>query len=63
MDECHEVIISRAQHLRQEIAMIFNDVEHWNRIHPDEKPIDADPDGLLRRMAHFLEVVLEQEGR
>lgn len=41
---------NRAQKLANEIAQLFRDADHWNAAHPDEQPIDPDPDGSLRRM-------------
>lgn len=32
-----------------EIDQIHVDVAYWNRMHPDEEPLDPDPDGSLRR--------------
>ena len=33
-----------------EIELLFLDAEHWNQSHPDEEPIDCDPDGELKRL-------------
>lgn len=32
---------ARRDRLAHEIEMTRNTVEHWNRLHPDEEPIDA----------------------
>lgn len=32
---------ARRDRLAHEIAMIRGDAEHWNRVHPDEEPIDV----------------------
>lgn len=37
--------------MRENIQLAFNDAAHWNRLHPDEEPINPDPDGKLREMA------------
>lgn len=42
-------LLARAQRIRKDINQIFLDAEHWNRLHPDETPIDPDPDGELRQ--------------
>jgi hypothetical protein len=61
MDERREVLVNRMRHLRQEIQSIFDDAEHWNRIHPDEQLIDPDEDWLLQRMADGLDASLAHE--
>lgn len=40
-------LIARMRHQVEEIDLFFNSVAHYNRIHPDEPPIEADPDGTL----------------
>jgi len=39
----------RAKKQLAEIEQFFNDIDHWNNMHPEEK-INPDPDGQLRRM-------------
>jgi hypothetical protein len=41
-------MLDRAIRAIAEIDQIRADCAHWNRMHPHE-PIDADPDGALRR--------------
>lgn len=55
--------MNQAQSILAEIKQIFVDAEHWNSIHPDEEPINPDPDGFLRHMAEILEGVLQRNGR
>lgn len=38
----------RSMRLAEECQAIFDDADHWNREHPEEEPIDVDPDGKLR---------------
>ena len=59
MDERQEVFMNRRRHLREEIRAIFADAAHWNRIHPDEEPIDPDPDDTLQRLAEECDAYLE----
>lgn len=58
-------ILARARALRQEIAEIFADYQHWNDNSPSRaegaEPIDPDPDGQLRRIAEGLDRMLERE--
>ena len=56
-------IIARARNTRAEIAQIFADADHWNRLHVPwkGKPIDPDPDGQLKRIADGLDRMLEAE--
>jgi len=56
-------IVSRARQMRREIAQIFDDAEHWNRVHVPwkGKPIDPDPDGKLQRIADGLDRMLAAE--
>lgn len=61
--QTREQLVARMRKLRQDIAAIFDDAEHWNRLHPDEEPIDPDPDGLLARIAAALDASLARENR
>ena len=58
MDKAY--ILTEAKRILAEIKQIFLDVEHWNNTHPDEKPIDPDPDGFLHHMAEIIEGVLKR---
>ena len=55
MDERQAVLQGRRRHLLVEIEQLRLDVEHWNRIHPDEEPIDWDPEGTMRQMYEDLQ--------
>ena len=54
-------IVAKAALLCNEINQIFLDADHWNNIHPDEEPINPDPDGKLKRMLRALEYMLRRE--
>lgn len=54
-------LIRRAREQREEIRLFFNTADHWNRTHPDEEPIDPDPDGQLARIAAGIDVMLAKE--
>ncbi len=54
-------IIAKAGRLCREISQTFQDVQHWNNIHPDEEPINPDPDGFLAHMLEILDGVLARE--
>lgn len=55
------ILVENMRHMRGEIEKIFIDAAHWSRLHPDEEPIDPDPDGELRRIADALDVALAKE--
>ena len=44
-------ILREAYRIKTEIAQIFADADYWNINHPNEEPINPDPDGALRRLA------------
>lgn len=58
------------EHLRRDsrriienIDQLFADCAHWNRLHPDEKPINADPDGMLgKEKARLLAEIDDLDG-
>ena len=58
-------IIDRARTMRAEIAQIFADAEHWNRVSVPRKggAIDPDPDGKLKRLADSLDKMLAAEDK
>ena len=50
---------ARHDRLAHEIQMMVNDAEHWNRVHPTLRPIDADalaaePRAILAGLAEKL---------
>lgn len=55
------MLLANARAVRAEIEDIFLTCAHWNRINPDEEPIDCDPDGGLRRLADLLDAQLLAE--
>lgn len=59
--QTREQLVARMRKLRQDIAAIFDDAAYWNRVHPDEEPIDPDPDGLMARIATALDASLAGE--
>lgn len=54
-------IIGNARTLLLEIRQIFADCDHWNRLHPEERPIDVDPDGNLRNLRDGLQRMLDAD--
>lgn len=56
-------IIDEAKRIRAECQQILLDGEHWNNIHPNEEPIDADPEGQLKRTIAGIDAMLENEIR
>lgn len=58
-----QALIGRAATLRANVRQILNDVDSWNdnARQPGEAPIDADPDGLLRRLLAALDAFLDGE--
>ena len=55
------MIVANFRRMRADIERIFLDVDHWNCTHPDEEPIDPDPDGTLRQMADEIDTLLLAE--
>lgn len=55
------VIVNRARMLRAEITQIINEAAHWNRMHPNELPIDPDQHGQLRAIADSIDAMLAKE--
>ncbi len=48
MDAERRRILKIATESIKEIEQLLADTAHWNRLHPDQEPIDIDPDGKLR---------------
>jgi len=45
----------RAKGIIRKIDALFADCARWNRLHPNEEPVEADPDGTMRAsLADFL---------
>ena len=42
--------LTKAEKIIDEIELIFGTAVHWNRQHPNEVPINPDPDGKLERI-------------
>jgi len=57
-DDARKAFVERARKIRAEITQIFDDQDHWNRIHPTHVPLDVDYDGKLRRIAEGLDAWL-----
>ena len=55
------MLMANGRRMRADIEQIFRDVDHWNRTHPDEDPIDPDPDGTLRQLADEIDALLLAE--
>jgi len=51
-------ILARARKLRADVQQAFDDAAQWNHIHPQEQPIDPDPDGQLARIRDGLDRML-----
>lgn len=58
-------ILNRMKKLRAEILQLFVDADVWNTVYrkPDERIIDPDPDGKLKRLADALEKSIGNEER
>lgn len=59
--EHRQRVIRNFRRVRANMQQLFVDVEHWNRTHPHETPIDADPDGQMRRFITSIDYMLECE--
>lgn len=56
-------LVERAGDLRRRISAIFADARAWNTAHPDEPPIDPDPQEELRQWDRALGRMLRNEER
>lgn len=54
-------IIREAKRQLREIKQLLIDVRSWNDNHPDQKPIEADPDGQMTVIKVGLERMLLNE--
>jgi hypothetical protein len=63
MDAERQRIINEAARISNEIEQMFIDYEYWNELHPDEQPIDTDPDGQLGRWKRSMDSLLANEAR
>lgn len=48
----------RAKKQIADIDQFFNDIDHWNNEHPNEK-VNPDPDGQLRMLRRYMETILK----
>jgi hypothetical protein len=53
-------IIKDAERSIKNIDQLFADTAHWNRLHPDEKPIDPDPDGEMAAVKRYAQALLQE---
>lgn len=63
MDKERQRLINEAARIANNIDQMFIDAEYWNSHHPQEKPLDPDPDGQLSRWKRSMESLLENEAR
>lgn len=63
MDPERQRIINDAARIANDIDQQLIDVAYWNELHPKEVPIDADPDGQLRRWKRGFESLLRNEAQ
>lgn len=54
-------IVARLRAQREEIELFLNGVAHYNETHPDEPPIEADPDGKIGAIKRALDESLMHE--
>lgn len=54
-------LVAELRTLREEIRLTFTTAEHWSRTHPDEEPLDPDPDGELADMATQIDDILASD--
>lgn len=53
-------IIRSAERSIATVEQIFADVARWNRLHPDEQPIDPDPDGEMAAVKRYAEAMIKE---
>ncbi len=61
MDAERQRIINEAARIANNIEQHFLDVEYWNTYHPNETPIDPDPDNKLAQWKRSMESLLQSE--
>jgi hypothetical protein len=54
-------LINEAARIANNIEQQIIDIEYWNSHHPNEEPIDPDPDGQLATWKMRMESVLKGE--
>jgi len=59
MSKSRAEIVGEMRRLRDECQDIIASCEYWNAAHPNEEPINPDPDGRLRRMIAAYDRVLD----
>ena len=55
------MLVNAARRIRANIEQVFSTAAHWNRSHPEEQPIDVDPDGEMRRITDEIDTFLLRE--
>lgn len=53
-------IIRDAERSIANVDQLFADCAHWNRLHPDEEPIDADPDGEMAAVKAYAQAMIRE---
>jgi hypothetical protein len=61
MDAERQRLINEAARIANNIEQQIIDIEYWNSLHPDEEPLDPDPDGQLAQWKHRMESMLKSE--
>lgn len=61
MDAERQKIINDAARISNDIKQMFVDAKYWNELHPNEEPIDPDPDGELGRWKRRMDSLLTSE--
>jgi hypothetical protein len=53
-------IIRDAERAVRVVDELFNDTAHWNRLHPDEAPLDPDPDGEMQKVKQYAHALIKE---
>lgn len=61
MDTERQRLINEAARIVNNIEQLFLDTEYWNECHPDNAPLNPDPDGELTQERERLMRMLEIE--
>ena len=61
MDAERQRLINEAARIANNIEQMFMDAEYWNRHHPNETPLNPDPDGQLAHWKRGMESLLKSE--
>jgi hypothetical protein len=55
-----ESIVRDAERSVRTVDQLFSDAARWNRLHPNEEPIDPDPDGEMAAVKRYAQAMIKE---